>query len=82
MVAVLGGGGSVVEEDARAVVLLYLDDGSWAGVRHLNISSSSSLRLPLSRRNLGTKVLYIFFWNVLVVPKTMKARRLGDTPDR
>lgn len=81
--AVLGGGGSVVEDDARTVVLLYLDEGSWAGVRHLNISSSSSLplRLPF-RRNLGTKVLYIFFWNVLVVPKTMKARRLGDTPDR
>jgi hypothetical protein len=59
-----------------------LDRGSWEGALHLNMSSSLSSAPRRRRRNLGTKVLYIFFWNVLVVPKTMKARRLGETPDR
>lgn len=47
---------------------------------HGRICDSSSSRTPSLLNHLGTKVLYIFCRNCLVVPKTMNGSKLADTP--
>lgn len=77
--------------EARARLLPAVDAGMWLAGRGpaMRLSSPSSSQPPQPprrpmrlRRNLGTKVRYILRWKVLVVPNTMKASMLGDTPDR